>query len=225
MLLLIREFSIKILKPARTPAECGIPFSMSSAKSYQRKYEVHLPAKIAKKKIIFSTRRMVPHGSVTKIRYVLFVSPEGYFSIKTQSERNKLERAIGRLNAALENETYIAVGPGRWGTSSPDLGVHIGYADIYNTRALIELSGEGVGTAPEPSFGTHFFQDLMEAQIYPLAIYLDDEDAIFNRSFFYKTPNRLQEWIKVDPPIRKSLRLIDVRDFRPQHYLTLIMDD
>ena len=95
-----------------------------------------------------------------------------------------MERAIGRLNAALEDNIYIAVGPGRWGTSSPDLGVHIGYADIYNTQALIELSGEGVGTAPEPSFGTHFFQDLMEAQIYPLAVYLDDEDAIFNRNSF-----------------------------------------
>ncbi len=47
---------------------------------------------------------------------------------------------------------------------------------------------------PEPSFGTHFFQDLMEANIYPLAIYTDDEDVIFNRAFFYETPNRLAEW-------------------------------
>ena len=220
------EFSIKILDPRALQPNVEITILQCRPQSHiKENNEAHLPAKIAKKKIVFSTRRMVPRGSVTEIRYVLFVSPEGYFSIETQSERNKLERAIGRLNAALEDETYIAVGPGRWGTSSPDLGVHIGYADIYNTRALIELSGEGVGTAPEPSFGTHFFQDLMEAQIYPLAIYLDDEDAVFNRSFFYKTPNRLQEWIKVDAPIRKSLRLIDVRDFRPQHHLTLIMDD
>ena len=51
------------------------------------------------------------------------------------------------------------------------------YADIYNTRALVELSGEGVGPAPEPSYGTHFFQDLIESRIYPLAVHLDDHEA------------------------------------------------
>lgn len=220
------EFAIKILNPRALRPEVEITILQCRPQSHiEESNDVHLPAKIAKKRIVFSTRRMVPRGSIAEIRYVIFVSPEGYFSIASQSERNKLERAIGRLNASLENERFIAVGPGRWGTSSPDLGVHISYADIYNTQALIELSGEGVGTAPEPSFGTHFFQDLMEARIYPLAIYLDDEDAIFNRKFFYKTPNHLQDWISADESLLKSLRLIAVEDFRPNHHLTLVMDD
>ncbi len=220
------EFSIKILNPREVQPEVEITILQCRPQSHiKENNEVHLPTKIGKKRIVFSTKRMVPRGSVTGIRYVLFVSPEGYFSLETQIERNKLERAIGHLNAALEEENYIAVGPGRWGTSSPDLGVHIGYADIYNTRALVELSGEGVGTAPEPSFGTHFFQDLMEAEIYPLAVYLDDEDAIFNRKFFYKTKNRLQDWISADENLLKCLRLIAVNDFRPEHHLDLVMDD
>jgi len=220
------EFSIKILNPRDIQPKVEITILQCRPQSHiKENNEVHLPSKIGKKRIIFSTKRMVPRGSVTGIRYVLFVPPEGYFSLETQIERNKLERAIGRLNAALDEEIYIAVGPGRWGTSSPDLGVHIGYADIYNTRALIELSGEGVGTAPEPSFGTHFFQDLMEAEIYPLAIYLDDEDAIFNRKFFYKTHNRLQDWISADENLLKCLRLIAVSDFRPEHHINLVMDD
>ena len=220
------EFSIKILNPRDIQPKVEITILQCRPQSHiKENNEVHLPSKIGKKRIIFSTKRMVPRGSVTGIRFVLFVPPEGYFSLETQIERNKLERAIGRLNAALDEEIYIAVGPGRWGTSSPDLGVHIGYADIYNTRALIELSGEGVGTAPEPSFGTHFFQDLMEAEIYPLAIYLDDEDAIFNRKFFYKTHNRLQDWISADENLLKCLRLIAVSDFRPEHHINLVMDD
>ena len=220
------EFSIKILNPRALQPKVEITILQCRPQSHiKENNEVHLPNKIGKKRIIFSTKRMVPRGSVDKISHVLFVPPEGYFSIETQVERNKLERAIGRLNAALDEKIYIAVGPGRWGTSSPDLGVHIGYADIYNTRALIELSGEGVGTAPEPSFGTHFFQDLMEAEIYPLAVYLDDDDAIFNRKFFYKTPNRLQDWISADKKLLQSLRLIAVEDFRPAHHLTLVMDD
>ena len=220
------EFTVKILDPHAIQPKTEITILQCRPQSHiEDTSEARLPAKLAKKRIIFSTRRMVPRGSVSDIRYVLFVPPEGYFSISSRSERNKLERAIGNLNEAMDGETFIAVGPGRWGTSSPDLGVHISYADIYNTRALVELSGEGVGTAPEPSFGTHFFQDLMEAQIYPLAVYLDDEDVIFNRKFFYKTPNRLSERIAVDEALLNSLRLIAVQDFRPEHHISLIMDD
>ncbi|NOY99565.1 MAG: hypothetical protein GXP40_10270 [Chloroflexi bacterium] len=220
------EFTIKILAPGTLQPKTQITLLQCRPQSHIRNTdEVRLPSEIPEDKIIFSTRRMVPRGSVQEIRYVLFVSPEKYFSLSTQAERNKLERAIGHLNAALEDQTFIAVGPGRWGTSSPDLGVHIGYADIYNTRALIELSGEGIGSAPEPSFGTHFFQDLMEAQIYPLAIYLDDEDVIFNRPFFYDTPNHLSDWISTNETLLECLRLIAVEDFCPNHHLSLIMDD
>jgi len=176
--------------------------------------------------VLFSTTRMVPHGAVKNIRYILFVTPEGYFSLPTQADRVRLERAISQLNQALKDEVFICVGPGRWGTSTPDLGVHVAYGDIYNTRALIELSGQEVGTSPEPSFGTHFFQDLMEAQIYPLAINLDDPEVSFNPDFFFSTPNHLSDWcLNLDPVILKTLRLIDVQDFVPGHLLSLIMDD
>ena len=220
------EFAIKILEPRALRPKVEITLLQCRPQSHiEENSEVRLPAKIAKKNIIFSTKRMVPRGSIPQIDYVLFVSPEGYFGIESHAERNKLERAIGHLNAALEDEFFIAVGPGRWGTSSPDLGVHISYADIYNTEALIELSGEGVGTAPEPSFGTHFFQDLMEARIYPLAIYLDDDDAIFNEAFFYETPNHVRNWINADDDVCKSLHLIKVKDFRADFHISLVMDD
>ena len=138
---------------------------------------------------------MVPQGVVRDIEYVLFVPSEGYFSLETQTDRTQLERSIGQLNSALKDRVFIAVGPGRWGTSTPDLGVHISYSDIYNSRALIELAGSEVGASPEPSFGTHFFQDLMEANIYPLGVFLDDEDTICKRDLFYNTPNRNSEFI------------------------------
>ena len=68
------------------------------------------------------------------------------------------------------------------------LGVRIGYGDIYHTRALVELTGKFLGPAPQPSFGTHFFQDLVELNIYPLAVDLEDTDVIFTREFFYSDP-------------------------------------
>jgi hypothetical protein len=95
-------------------------------------------------------------------------------------------------------------------TNNPDLGVKIGYGDIYHTRALVELSGTGVGPHPEPSFGTHFFQDLVESNIYPLAIDLDDEEEIFNHDFFYQTPNHLADFFPEDFELPACLRVIDV---------------
>ena len=187
--------------------------------------EVQLPSNLKDEDIVFSTQRMVPQGIVQNIRYILFVTSEGYFSLTSQAERTQLERAIGQLNTALKDETYIAVGPGRWGTSTPDLGVHVSYSDIFHARALIELAGEAVGASPEPSFGTHFFQDLMEAKIYPLAVFLDDDDTIFNRDFFYSTPNRAADFITIENPrVLDALHLIAINDHRTNHHLDLIMD-
>jgi hypothetical protein len=132
---------------------------------------------------------------------------------------------ISRLNTALPEKSFICVGPGRWGSLNTDLGVYVCYSDICYSRALVELSGKGVGVAPEPSLGTHFFQDLMEAQIYSLAINLDAPDAIFQHGFFYETPNHLVEWAKCDQSYCQVVRLIDVADYRPGHHLELAMDD
>ena len=138
--------------------------------------------------------------------------------------RSLLERAIGKLNVALAGKSFICVGPGRWGSCNTDLGVHIDYADIYNSKALIELAGQGIGPAPEPSLGTHFFQDLLESQIYPLAVFLDDAEAVFNRKFFYETPNCIEEVLPLDNRLLDSLRLIKVSAFRPGHHINLVMN-
>jgi hypothetical protein len=219
------EFTVQILNPGSVQPDVLITLLQCRPQSHIKDSEARLPAQLPEKDIIFSTRRVVPQGRVDEIRKVVFVVPEGYFALPTQSTRAEVGRAISRLNAALSGEVFICIGPGRWGTRNPDLGVFIGYSDIYNTRALIELSGQGIGLAPEPSFGTHFFQDLVEANIYPLAVYLDDPDVIFNREFFYDTPNRLAEFINADSTLARCLRLIDVDNYRPGHHLDLIMDD
>jgi hypothetical protein len=219
------EFALEIIDPEGHP-DVQITLLQCRPQSHILDgAEVQIPADLKEEDIIFSSQMMVPQGSVHNIRYILFVPSEGYFSLATQAERTQLERAIGQLNSVLKDETFIAVGPGRWGTSTPDLGVHVTYSDIYNSRALVELAGEEIGASPEPSFGTHFFQDLMEADIYPLGVFLDDENTIFKRELFYDTPNRLNEFISVDNPrVINALRLISIMDYRRYHHLDLIMD-
>lgn len=219
------EFTVDILNPDTQP-DVRITILQCRPQSHiQESNEVQIPADLDTKDIIFSSQTMVPQGAVNDIAYVLFVPSEGYFSLESQAERTQLERAIGQLNSALKGQTFIAVGPGRWGTSTPDLGVHVAYSDIYNSRALVELAGEEVGASPEPSFGTHFFQDLMEANIYPLGVFLDEEGTIFKREFFYSTPNRLSEFISIDNPrVVAALKLIAVKDYRPNARMDLLMD-
>jgi hypothetical protein len=187
--------------------------------------QVPLPADLNKADIVFSTRFVVPQGHVDRVSYVVFVPHEGYFALQTASERRELARTIGRLNVLLKDEVFICVGPGRWGSTNADLGVPIDFADIYHTRALVELSGQGIGPAPEPSLGTHFFQDLLESQIYPLAVTVDDPGAVFSRNFFYSLPNHLLDWIPASETLRACLSLIRVADYRPGCHLRLVMND
>jgi hypothetical protein len=186
---------------------------------------VYLPGDIPKEDLVFSTNFMVPQGYLPGIRYVLFVTPEGYYSLPTASERNKIARIISFINAKMGEKSYICLGPGRWGTTNYDLGVFVAYSDIHRAGALIEMSGKGIGLAPEPSLGTHFFQDLMEAQIFPIAINLDEPSAVFNKDFFYNTPSCLPNWVDIDENMQKCIRLIDVSSFRTDSHIDIVMDD
>jgi len=219
------EFTLHIENPTAPSPEVKISLLQCRPQSHLQESDAHLPAKLATEDIIFSTERMAPQGRVSGIRYVVFVPPEKYFSLPTLSARGELGRTIGRLNAALADETFICIGPGRWGSNNPDLGVSISYADIYNTKALVELTGQGIGVAPEASFGTHFFQDLVESNIYPLAVYLDDQEVIFKDDFFYSTPNKLGDFLPAEKSKGAILHLIEVASYRADHHLELVMDD
>jgi hypothetical protein len=218
------EFTLQVIDPFSPNPEVDICLLQCRPQSHLKEDKARLPTSMNPTDVIFSTGRVVPEGNVTGIRYVLFVPPETYFGLPLQTERTRLGRLIGLLNAKMENRPYICVGPGRWGTSNPELGVPLGYGDIYHARALVEVTGQDLGLAPEASFGTHFFQDLLESNIYPLAIYLDDADVIFNRQFFYHTPNRILDLLPEASPLHTCLRLIEVASYRPSSHLDLIMD-
>lgn len=220
------EFTVQIPDPRAVSPQVKISLLQCRPQSILKATQViQLPKELPGERIAFQTRFMVPQGSVSGIRYVLFIPPEAYFTLPCTAKRKELAGVIGQLNAALPGQPFICVGPGRWGTLNTDLGVYVSYADICNAEALVELSGKGIGPAPEPSLGTHFFQDLMEAQIFPLAICIDHPETIFNRAFFYDSPNCLADWIDCEPEMETCVRLIKVDAFRPGEHLDLVMDD
>lgn len=184
-----------------------------------------IPVDLKQDQIIFQTHFVVPKGFIDQVDYVVYVPHEEYYQLPSEACRRELVQAIGKLNARLDKEQFICAGPGRWGSSNSDLGVPVDYGDIYNARSLVEIAGKLVGAEPEPSLGTHFFQDLLEAQIYPLALQIDSPDTVLRREFFYDTPNHLHEFLEVSDRIKNSLRLIKVSDYRPGTFLRIVMDD
>ncbi len=216
------EFTAEILDEGGEPKIAFTLIQCRPLSYFKDEGENRIPANLKDEDKLFSSSVMVAGGRLDEINYVLYVPAEGYFALPTQADRYKLERAIGKLNAAMAGENFICVGPGRWGTSNPDLGVHVDYADIFNTKALVELSGLGIGPAPEPSLGTHFFQDLLEGQIFPLSTHIGED--VFNDAFFETTPNHLGEWLEGEIHLVSSLRLIRVNDYREGHHLELVMD-
>ncbi len=219
------EFAATLMPGQGSEMNIAISLLQCRPQSQMEINAARLPKHLEEGDIVFSTSRMAPQGRVSEIRYVLFVPPERYFALPNPIDRARVGDAIGRLNMALQGETFICIGPGRWGTNNPDLGLLVGYADIYNARALVELTGDSIGISPEASFGTHFFQDLVESNIYPLALCLDDADAILNQDFCYLTPNCLNQFGDFDATIEACLRLIRVQDYRPASHLELVMDD
>jgi pyruvate,water dikinase len=192
--------------------------------SLQAAESIHLPENLERVAVVFSSHYIVPQGYLPNIRYVIFIPPENYFALPSIAARNSISRIIAHLNSTLGKKSFLCVGPGRWGTTNTDLGVFVSYADICNAGALVELAGKEAGPAPEPSLGTHFFQDLMEAQIYPVVIPLDDEETIFNREFFYDTPNCLRNWVSSDNDLEDCVRVIEVNSYHPGQHLTVVMD-
>ena len=182
-----------------------------------------VPGFLAEKDIVFSTHFIVPQGVIQNVEYVVFIPPEPFFLMPVD-ERFELARTIGKLNEALAGKSFLFVGPGRWGSTNADLGVPVNYSDLCHTRALVELAGKDIGPAPEPSLGTHFFQDLIEAQIFPLAIMLDDERNVFQNTFFYHLPNHLGDFLPDTEELEARLRVLKVDDYRKKHTLKVVMD-
>jgi hypothetical protein len=220
------EFTLALDKlDERKPSLCITILQCRPQSHISETSQAPLPTNLTAEDILFSTRFVVPQGIVENIDYIIYVTPEGFFSLDTTEKRYALARAVGRLNSVLARERFIIIGPGRWGSSNADLGVPVNYGDIYNCSALVELAGQGIGPAPEPSLGTHFFQDLLESQIYPLAVVLNEPNSEFNRKFLYDTPNHLSEVIAGEERFTSCLRLIQVADYRPNHKLRIVMND
>jgi hypothetical protein len=184
-----------------------------------------IPRDVPRERMVFSANRYVTNGYLRNISHIVYVHPAGYAALADNADLLRVGRAVGRLNKLLPKQQFVLIGPGRWGSRGDiKLGVNVTYSDINNTAALIEVARKKDSYVPDLSFGTHFFQDLVEANIRYLPLYPDDTDVVFNERFLLGAPNILPELLPEFADLKDVIRLIDVQAAADGRVLNVLMN-
>ncbi|MFZ1946266.1 MAG: PEP/pyruvate-binding domain-containing protein [bacterium] len=184
-----------------------------------------IPKDVSPDRVIFTANRYVSNGRVRDITHIVYVDPLKYSDLPNRDDLVAVGRAVGKLNKLLPKRQFVLMGPGRWGSRGDiKLGVSVTYSEINNTAALIEIARKKGNYSPDLSFGTHFFQDLVEGQIRYLPLFPDDKGIIFNERFLNTAPNILSELLPEHAGLADVVRLIDVPQATDGYILRLLMN-
>lgn len=132
---------------------------------------------------------MGPSGK-RKIDAIVLVDPEGYY-LYPYARKYDVATAVGKLNHLFreQGKKTLLLTPGRIGTSSPELGVPVSFAEIAGCAAVCEVSDARAGYQPELSYGSHMFQDLVEAEIFYGAIWNNEKTRVYQPENLEQCPN------------------------------------
>ncbi len=183
------------------------------------------PASVPKDDVLFITRTGVSNAMVANIEYIVYVDPRAYDRLGSVERKHRVARAVGLLNQRLSGKRYALLGPGRWGSNDINLGVHVSYSDINNTRLLVEIAFAREGYTPEVSYGTHFFQDLVEADIAIVPLYPDADGCTLQEELLLGPRNALVSLEKSLADVADVIHLIHVPAVRGGSMLHVYLDE
>ncbi|MDI6756140.1 MAG: PEP/pyruvate-binding domain-containing protein, partial [Thermodesulfobacteriota bacterium] len=174
---------------------------------------VYIPENIASERIFFQSEENFMGGNIAQpIRRIIYIEPEGYSKLLL-SEKYMIARLIGKLNQQIGNREELPtllLGPGRWGTTTPSLGVPVGFSEINHMTVIVELEYSSGSLTPELSFGTHFFQDLVETDIFYVAIFPEKENVLFHKQWMDSLPNIIEALIPEGSRYGEVIKVHDV---------------
>ena len=183
-----------------------------------------LPSGVPNEDILFSANKYISNGYIKDITHIVYVDPVEYEHLKSREEMLAVGRAIGQINKLLPKRQFILMGPGRWGSKGDiKLGVSVTYSEINQTAMLIEIARKKKNYIPDVSFGTHFFLDLVEANIRYLPLY-PDEDVIFNEAFFTQSKNVFAELLPDLKDLQNVVKVIDLTTIEDGRVLNIFMN-
>ncbi|MCD4708819.1 MAG: PEP/pyruvate-binding domain-containing protein [Candidatus Sabulitectum sp.] len=184
-----------------------------------------IPAGIDNDAIVFTANKYIMSGACHGIEYMVYVDGLEYDKVESREKLLEIGHIIGKLNQVLPQKKFVLIGPGRWGSKGDiKLGVHVGYSDINNTAMLIEVAKMKQGQVPDLSFGTHFFQDLVEADIKYLPLYPDDKGVIFKEDLFFNQKNLVTDMVNGTENFRNVIKVVKVSDILADSSLSVILN-
>jgi hypothetical protein len=163
---------------------------------------------------IDSTGNFLGGSVIQPIDRIIYVVPEKYSAL-SQSGKYEVARIVGKLNKLISGESNISVmliGPGRWGTTTPELGVPSRFSEINNVKVLVEMARMSENIMPELSFGSHFFHDLVETGIFYIALFPENDNVLFNPEIFNCCGNSLTDLISDAERYADVINVFDVAD-------------
>jgi hypothetical protein len=168
------------------------------------------PPGLAEEDVLLRSRGPIVGPSAhTPIDRVIYVDPDAYARLAT-GDRHEVGRMVGRLTA-LDREGRLKVlllGPGRWGTTTPSLGVPVSFAEIQRVSALCEIMRLG-DVVPDVSLGSHFFNDLVEESMLYLALFPGLTGHALDEARLRAAPNRLAALLPDDARLAEVVRVVD----------------
>lgn len=139
---------------------------------------VAIPEEIPAQNLLFRTQGHFMGGNINLgIQRVIRVDAAVYKQLSV-SQRYEVANLVGE-QVRMNNSKTMLIGPGRWGTSSPELGVPVRFADIAGVAVLVEVAEMDGDMVPDLSYGSHFFQDLVEAGIAYAALFPNGRNSVY----------------------------------------------
>ena len=133
------------------------------------------------KSILCNSKVTLGDGFIDNVQHIVFVDPKKFRAANTKT----IAKEIHQINNAMLNKSpYILVGPGRWGSADPWLGIPVNWEHISGASAIVEI---GINDFPvDPSFGSHFFQNVTSMRLGYFTIDNDSKEESFDHNWLKK---------------------------------------
>ena len=149
---------------------------------------------------------------------VVYVDPIAYYNMP-YVDKYKVAKMIGRVNSCYRDQSkkLMLIVPGRIGTTSPELGVPVVFSDISSFEAICEIEESKAGYNPELSYGSHIFQDLVEANILYTAVFRNEKTIHFTPEKFMQGKD-ISDQFDQDHDLSEIVKIYDMSNCKCELY-------
>ncbi|NOY76912.1 MAG: phosphoenolpyruvate synthase [Calditrichaeota bacterium] len=189
------EFSVNFERENLSQKEAGIFYLLQArplgVREEHKKIEI---PDVPRDRIIIEGGQPLGNGIKKNIHHIIYIPTGKYL----EANPYEIARKIGRINQKMFKKPYILIGPGRWGSNNPQLGIPVRYGEISNAAVIVEVASGRL--TPELSYGTHFFGDMLNDGVFYIPVFPERGDFIN------------KEWLKSQKNLTRSpvVHLIEV---------------